>query len=712
MDDAELIDELLDRWEEAQEAGDPVSPEELCADHPHLLETLQHQLERLQQLDRVLEPGDVTAKSVPPTRDADDGGVEVHTRFDNFRLLDQGGLGVVYSAEDQSLGREVAVKFLQQRHLSVPVLVSRFRDEAEITGRLDHPGIVPIYGFGCAADGQPYYVMRRIHGDTLDAKARAFHQAQRTGPDARIHHRQLLASFVAVCRAIMYAHRRGVVHADLKPKNIVLGKHGETIVLDWGLAAAIGKDEHHQNTDEATLRLREASDSGSTGAGTWGYMSPEQHTGLPVNTSTDIYALGATLYFILTGKPAFDPKLSPAKLREQISRGRFPSTREVDPQISPQLDAICQKAMALVPAERYRTADELGDDLERFFADEPVSAYAETIVSQGLRWLRHHRNVALMVIAAATLLITTLTATSAISTYYASREHRALMLAERARNRGLTLAAQFAADLVSRQMVERWNVLQLVAADSTLIEQMQANSRPSQAEMRELSNRLADITREYNELVGDPVRWFACSATGQQIASVPVVPATLGRWSAGEDFFHGLGSEAPEVDVDAPRHITAPHRSQPFREDEQGPLQIALTVPIWAPADEAPDRQFLGVLGISVSFGAFHELPLHLRAGERIMVVDLGEHFWEDQRHSGLLLAHPEMERGKVYPLDQSLAAELKSQTGPHWLTDFQDPVTPGGREWIAATCPVQFPTDDQFSTWVVIVSESYQDER
>ena len=256
MTDNDLVNEFLDRWEEARDDGRTLLPEELCREAPHLLPAVRAQIERLQKLDRMLdEPTvdlDITTNAEDPPVDQ----VDITGSFGNFRLIDSGGLGHVYDATDRELHRDAAVKFLQRRHLASPETVDQFRKEAEITGRLDHPGVVSVYGFGRTAAGQPFYAMQRIHGDTLADRVQRLYQAvnqRRQTTEDRVHFRQLLSSFVAVCRTMMYAHRRGVVHADIKPKNIVIGKHGETIVLDWGLAATIGKDEHHQDTDEATL---------------------------------------------------------------------------------------------------------------------------------------------------------------------------------------------------------------------------------------------------------------------------------------------------------------------------------------------------------------------------------------------------------------------------------------------------------------------------
>src|SRR5262249_40350052 len=148
----------------------------------------------------------------------------------------RGGLGAVFVALDEELHREVALKHILDRHADDPVSRARFLLEAEITGGLEHPGIVPVYGLGTYAGGRPYYAMRLIRGDSLKEAIAAFHSdaAPKRDPGARsLALRQLLRRFVDVCNAIDYAHGRGVVHRDLKPGNVIVGRHGETLVVDW-----------------------------------------------------------------------------------------------------------------------------------------------------------------------------------------------------------------------------------------------------------------------------------------------------------------------------------------------------------------------------------------------------------------------------------------------------------------------------------------------
>jgi serine/threonine-protein kinase len=307
-------------------------------------------------------------------------------------------------ALDTELNRDVALKEIQPRFADDPRHRARFEFEAEVTGRLEHPGIVPVYGLGHTPEGRPFYAMRLIKGSSLREAVRDFHQAEnqpgRDPGQRALELRELLGRFMDVCDAVAYAHSRGVLHRDLKPSNIMLGKYGETLVVDWGLAKALDQPEPGSSIDRSELPLRPSSGShleptlAGSAVGTPAYMSPEQVDGQIGNLGihSDVYCLGATLYHLLTGHAPCEAE-AVGEVYQKVLAGAIPRPRALSPRIAPALEAICLKAMAPQPEDRYDSAERLKIDLERWMADEPVSAYREPWPLRARRWMRRHRTL-------------------------------------------------------------------------------------------------------------------------------------------------------------------------------------------------------------------------------------------------------------------------------------------------------------------------------
>jgi serine/threonine-protein kinase len=322
-------------------------------------------------------------------------------RGDRFRVVRfhaKGGLGVVSVAIDQELDRRVALKEIQDEHADEPASRARFLMEAEVTGKLEHPGIVPVYGLGHDPTGRPFYAMRFIDGESsLKDAIRRYHDGTPSDPGARaLQLQELLRRFLDVCNAVAYAHARGVLHRDLKPGNVLLGPFGETLVVDWGLAKVTGRADVDAS-GMSSEPLRTSSSSGSHGEtlggrplGTPAYASPEQVAGRldDLGTTTDVYGLGATLYHLLTGRQPFEP--GPDMLA-RVVRGEFPRPRQVKGDVPAALEAICLKAMALKSGDRYDSPRALADDVKRWLADEPVAAHREPLAERARRWMRRHR---------------------------------------------------------------------------------------------------------------------------------------------------------------------------------------------------------------------------------------------------------------------------------------------------------------------------------
>ena len=303
------------------------------------------------------------------------------SRYRILRPHARGGLGEVFLADDGELHREVALKEIQAHRADDAGSRARFVLEAEITGGLEHPGIVPVYGLGIYADGRPFYAMRFIRGDSLKKAIEKYHAPAGADEDSRPDLRKLLRRLIDVCNAMQYAHDRGVIHRDLKPANIMLGQYGETLVVDWGLAKATGKSDSETGA-EAPLRPQSAGNSSETVAGsavgTPGFMSPEQAGGRldEVGPASDIYSLGATLYCVLTGRPPqIDPEILAVLMK--IQRGEFPRPAQLRPGIDRALEAVCLKAMALAPRTATLRHGPWGTTSSAWLADEPVSAWPE-----------------------------------------------------------------------------------------------------------------------------------------------------------------------------------------------------------------------------------------------------------------------------------------------------------------------------------------------
>ncbi len=294
----------------------------------------------------------------------------------------QGGIGRVFLAHDQALGREVAIKeLLPCRDVrDLPRRLNRFVREIKITGQLEHPGVVPIYEVGLREDGTLYYVMKYVRGKTMQA---AIDEAcTRLGREGLGERLKLLNPLIDVCEAMSYAHSRGVVHRDLKPDNIILGEFGETIILDWGLAKMQRERQSESSADARQGAARMiAPMTGMTVdgeiLGTPAFMAPEQVDARfgEVNVRTDVYALGTILYLILTGELPYQGDLM-LILHRVSGQKRSPSPRERSDGLPSELVAICEKAMHKNQAERFQHAGCMAEQLCAYRDGRVVSVYA------------------------------------------------------------------------------------------------------------------------------------------------------------------------------------------------------------------------------------------------------------------------------------------------------------------------------------------------
>jgi tetratricopeptide (TPR) repeat protein/tRNA A-37 threonylcarbamoyl transferase component Bud32 len=343
---------------------------------------------------------------------------ESRGRYTLTRLHATGGIGRVWLARDNTLGRDVALKELRPERAGQPTVAARFLREARVTGQLEHPGIVPIYELGRRPDGQqPFYTMRFVRGRTLAEAAAAYHRRREANAAGPLELRELLTAFVGVCNTVAYSHSRGILHRDLKPQNVVLGDYGEVIVLDWGLAKVVGEAEGDAALDRPPVALQGEGSRDETVAGqvlgTPAYMAPEQAEGRIdlIDRRTDVYGLGAILFEILTGKPPHTGAGTEELLRH-IAQGGTPPARSTGPTVPRALEAVCARAMARSRDARYESAATLAGDVLRWLGDEPVTAYPEPLRVRAWRKLRRYKG---LVAAAAVVLVSVSTVSSVLA---------------------------------------------------------------------------------------------------------------------------------------------------------------------------------------------------------------------------------------------------------------------------------------------------------
>ncbi len=543
----DLLQQLCKTLERRLRAGESIRCEELLADHPGLaadpeqaLDLIyteystrcelgekpavseftsrfpqwQTQLDEQFQLDEFLDSE--TAIRVRSGVDSEYASQRLGTReaggrFRVLSLLARGGIGQVMRAMDTELNREVAVKEIQPALAEIDDVRERFLREAEITGRLEHPGVVPVYGKGKDSLERPYYAMRLVRGKSFHQAIVDYHAcAHNRSRFDSIEFQKLLRRFLSVCETIAYAHSRGVIHRDIKPQNILLGPFGETLVVDWGLAKvtdlaeslptqpnleptgvlepgdALVDDLETPSTSTANWSVELTQSVGAL-IGTPAFMSPEQARGesQSIGPAADVYSLGATLHTLLTGRKRFADSDVNDTLRQVIA-GDIARPREWNRSIPQSLEAVCLKAMALNPEDRYASASHLASDIEHWLADEPVSIARESIAIRVTRWGRRNRNVAIAGLLAM-LLIT------AISTIAAFRVN-----GERLRADGERIEA-------NGQRVEAHN--QRVKAEQERIEANRQRIEANRRTARLAFDRGFALTKDHE--CGEGMLWFA-----------------------------------------------------------------------------------------------------------------------------------------------------------------------------------------------------------
>jgi formylglycine-generating enzyme required for sulfatase activity/tRNA A-37 threonylcarbamoyl transferase component Bud32 len=349
--------------------------------------------------------------SIPPgvQKLIDEHGTEGRYAVD--KPLAQGGMGAVLLIKDGDFQRPAAMKVMLSRYAQNAEAMERFLAEAQVTAQLEHPNIVPIHDLGIMEDGTVYFTMKYIEGESLGSvvkKLKSEDAAVAAKAAAEWSDERILLTFLKVLDGMSYAHAKGVVHRDIKPDNIMLGGHGEVLVVDWGIAKVLGRDEFGKTQDVVHLRDQDAlslTREGST-MGTLYYMPPEQASGelAAIGPHSDVYALGATLYELLTRKrPVSGP--TAVDIIAKVVRGEIVPILTARPDLPPDLAAIVTKSMALAPDRRYAQCSAFAEDVRRYLAGQAVAARRRNLIERVGAWVQSHRRQVLAGAAGVVLVV-------------------------------------------------------------------------------------------------------------------------------------------------------------------------------------------------------------------------------------------------------------------------------------------------------------------
>lgn len=419
--DADPMDAAAEEFVARFRNGERPSVDEYAARHPELADDIRKLFPMLVALEECGSTAEGTKASAGVGRQPGErmGG------FTLVRRIGEGGMGIVFEAVQDSLGRPVAIKFLKGVG-SGRVARERFQREVQAVARLHHPNVVTVYGSG-EHDGLPYYAMQLVRGRGLDTYLDERRATGSTPTSGDLRKAVGLATQVA--DALAYAHRQGVIHRDIKPSNLLVDEADRVWVADFGLAFI---DGNNHLTDTGGI------------VGTRQYMAPEQYNGW-ADPRTDVYALGVTLYELATGTSAFDAA-TPQEVLRKVMTVDVTAPRKRNPLIHPDLETVILKAMAAEPAHRYPTAAAFADDLRLLAEGKPVSARRLSNAAKAVRWAR--RNPMAAGLAATVVLL--MTVVTVLSAWAALRFNRLKNEAETARG---TIEKQ--RDTIGRQLEDK-----------------------------------------------------------------------------------------------------------------------------------------------------------------------------------------------------------------------------------------------------------------
>ncbi len=377
------FDEVIAEFLEAIERGEKPDRRVILEQHPELRTDLNNFFRDHDEMCGVIEPDSIEnqatvqfskSKTRKPlgkrVESNDDSQKRMIGSYQVLEEIDRGGMGIVFKALDPALNRTVALKIIRSGKLASESDVQRFHAEAKAAAKLDHPGIVSVHEVG-NHQGQPFFSMAFIEGKNLGA----YHA------EKKLSVREACAMVREIAIAIDHAHENGLVHRDLKPANILIDKGGAPRVTDFGLAKVLGNDDGLTGTGEIL--------------GTVNYMAPEQAAARSdqVDRMTDVYSLGAMLYYLCTGHPPFETE-NPVDTLLRILDAEPTLASQINKHVPKDVAMICQRCLEKKPSDRYPTAKALAEELDRFLHGEPINASTKNIQSAFRRWSRREPSLA------------------------------------------------------------------------------------------------------------------------------------------------------------------------------------------------------------------------------------------------------------------------------------------------------------------------------
>ncbi len=518
MSESEQVDEILATWRKRRASGESADPGDVIREHPELAEQLRERFVAMG--DEVLHSAAISGPaSDPPSStaallDRISRGRPVYTRKGEIA---RGGMGAILRVRDESLRRDLAMKVILEGEGRVSPdspLVHRFLEEAQVTAQLDHPGVVPVHELGVDEEGRLFFTMKLVKGRTL---ADVFDLVNKCAADW--NRTRAIQVFVRICETLAFAHSKGVIHRDLKPANVMVGEFGEVYVMDWGLAKPVGAGVDplpsvpHRSlvVTERAQEVRTADSPHQTRAGdilgTPCYMPIEQVSGQPVDGRSDVYAIGAMLYQLLTGHAPYDSPDERRTIRHVVYAlmAGPPAPIMTRAQGLPaEIVAITEKAMTRNAAERYQTVAEFGDDLRHFLEGRVVRAYRTGPLVELRKWVR--RNRAFSAVAAAAILLLVVGLLVSTSLYAEARDER-----ETARRQ---------TEEKGRALSEAETARAQAHAEATRADRKAEEARLERIEADRRLTILARLMAGYHQDLGDNLRerWSGAFLIGMQDA--------------------------------------------------------------------------------------------------------------------------------------------------------------------------------------------------